>query len=253
MLRSSSCSSVKAKFTAASPLARHGVRTRLRTCQRTRCLLDRAVKNQWPAARAALRGRARPRSTRSSSGPYDNNVFVLRCKQTGDAVLLDAANEHEQLLELCRRSGRAHGARDPRPLGPHPGRARRCATPATRSASPPRTPAMLPSYDYAARGRVGHRGRAPAPAHDPHPRPHAGLDVLPPGGLAGAVQRRHALPGRPGQHRRSRAATSTRSSASIDDALFTLAADTIVLPGHGDDTTIGTERPHLQEWIDRGW
>jgi hypothetical protein len=25
------------------------------------------------------------------------------------------------------------------------------------------------------------------------------------------------------------------------------------MPGHGDDTTIGTERPHLQEWIDRGW
>jgi hypothetical protein len=27
----------------------------------------------------------------------------------------------------------------------------------------------------------------------------------------------------------------------------------MVLPGHGLDTTIGTERPHLQEWIDRGW
>ena len=27
----------------------------------------------------------------------------------------------------------------------------------------------------------------------------------------------------------------------------------MVLPGHGDDTTIGTERPHLQEWVDRGW
>jgi pimeloyl-ACP methyl ester carboxylesterase len=25
------------------------------------------------------------------------------------------------------------------------------------------------------------------------------------------------------------------------------------LPGHGDDTTIGIERPSLQEWIDRGW
>ena len=25
-------------------------------------------------------------------GPYENNVFVLRCKQTGDAVLIDAAN-----------------------------------------------------------------------------------------------------------------------------------------------------------------
>jgi hypothetical protein len=27
----------------------------------------------------------------------------------------------------------------------------------------------------------------------------------------------------------------------------------MVLPGHGLDTTIGAERPHLQEWIDRGW
>jgi len=26
-----------------------------------------------------------------------------------------------------------------------------------------------------------------------------------------------------------------------------------VLPGHGAATTIGTESPHLQEWIDRGW
>ena len=36
-------------------------------------------------------------------GPYDNNVFVLRCRETGDAVLIDAANEHEKLLELCTR------------------------------------------------------------------------------------------------------------------------------------------------------
>ena len=33
-------------------------------------------------------------------GAYDNNVFVIRCRQTGDAVLIDAANEHELLLEL---------------------------------------------------------------------------------------------------------------------------------------------------------
>ena len=38
-------------------------------------------------------------------GPYDNNVFVVRCTGTGDAVLLDAANEHEQLLELCQKLG----------------------------------------------------------------------------------------------------------------------------------------------------
>src|ERR1035438_8570402 len=38
-------------------------------------------------------------------GPMDNNVFVVRCKQTGEALLVDAANEHEQLLELCQRLG----------------------------------------------------------------------------------------------------------------------------------------------------
>ena len=38
-------------------------------------------------------------------GPWDNNVFVLRCTQTGDAVLIDAANEHELLLELCQSLG----------------------------------------------------------------------------------------------------------------------------------------------------
>ena len=40
---------------------------------------------------------------------------------------------------------------------------------------------------------------------------------------------------------------------SIDRRLFTLPEETLVLPGHGLDTTIGTERPHLDEWIARGW
>ena len=38
-------------------------------------------------------------------GPYANNVFVLRCRETGDAILIDAANEHEQLLQMCERLG----------------------------------------------------------------------------------------------------------------------------------------------------
>jgi len=41
--------------------------------------------------------------------------------------------------------------------------------------------------------------------------------------------------------------------ASIRERLFTLAADTIIYPGHGRDTTIGDEAPHLEEWIARGW
>ncbi len=40
--------------------------------------------------------------------------------------------------------------------------------------------------------------------------------------------------------------------ASIRDQLLTLPGSTVVHTGHGDDTTIGAEAPHLQEWIDRG-
>jgi glyoxylase-like metal-dependent hydrolase (beta-lactamase superfamily II) len=44
-----------------------------------------------------------------------------------------------------------------------------------------------------------------------------------------------------------------RIIASIRERLFTLPDDTNVYPGHGRDTTIGAERPHLEEWISRGW
>jgi len=40
---------------------------------------------------------------------------------------------------------------------------------------------------------------------------------------------------------------------SVDTRLFTLPADTVVMPGHGVDTTIGAERPFLDSWIARGW
>src|SRR3954465_15974638 len=38
-------------------------------------------------------------------GPFENNVFVVRCKATGEAVIIDAANEHELLLDVSRATG----------------------------------------------------------------------------------------------------------------------------------------------------
>ena len=35
--------------------------------------------------------------------------------------------------------------------------------------------------------------------------------------------------------------------------LLALPADTRIHPGHGADTTVAAERPHLSEWISRGW
>lgn len=39
---------------------------------------------------------------------------------------------------------------------------------------------------------------------------------------------------------------------SIRDRLFALPPETVVNTGHGDGTTLGTESPHLEEWIRRG-
>lgn len=44
-----------------------------------------------------------------------------------------------------------------------------------------------------------------------------------------------------------------RIISSVRDRLFTLPDETVVYPGHGRDTTIGAEKPHLEEWIARGW
>ena len=70
-------------------------------------------------------------------------------------------------------------------------------------------------------------------------------------GAGHGVHRRHALLGRAGRDR-----AVVRVFATIIDSiatrLLTLPGDTTVRTGHGDTTTIGTELPHLEEWIVRG-
>jgi glyoxylase-like metal-dependent hydrolase (beta-lactamase superfamily II) len=60
------------------------------------------------------------------------------------------------------------------------------------------------------------------------------------------------FPGGPGATRFDHSSFDTIIE-SISTKLFTLPDNTVVLPGHGDATTIGTERPQLLTWIDRGW
>ena len=185
-------------------------------------------------------------------GPMDNNVHVIRCKQTGDAVLVDAANEHELLLEMCKSLGvrqviETHGHWD-----------HIQAVPAVREAGievsvTEADAGMLPSYDQLLEddsvievGRLQIETIA-TPGHTPGsmcffvrgtPLLFSGDTLFPggpgatkfPGGDFGAIIK------------------------SIDERLFArFGPETLVLPGHGADTTIGTEQPHLQEWVDRGW
>ena len=185
-------------------------------------------------------------------GPVDNNVFVIRCTSTGEAVLIDAANEHERLLELCRTLGvrtvlETHGHWD-----------HIQAIPAVRDAGyevgvTAEDAAMLPSYDYLLEddtvvevGRLRLR-TLHTPGHTP-------------GSMSFHVEGTPLLftgdtlfPGGPGatQYEGGDFETIIRS---IEDRIFSrFDGSTVVLPGHGLDTTIGAESPHLDEWVARGW
>ena len=185
-------------------------------------------------------------------GPYENNVFTIRCTETGDAVLIDAANEHEKLLELCQTLGvrtvvETHGHWD-----------HIQAIPQIRDAGyevgiVAEDAEMLPSYDYLLEDEsVIEIGRLRI--HTIHNPGHT------PGSMSFHVEGTPLLftgdtlfPGGPG-NTFGNADDFVTIIQSIEDRMFSkFDADTIVLPGHGLDTTIGTERPHLQEWVDRGW
>jgi glyoxylase-like metal-dependent hydrolase (beta-lactamase superfamily II) len=189
---------------------------------------------------------------RTVVGPMDNNVYVVRCRRSGEALLVDAANEHESLLEVCRLLGvgsvvETHGHWD-----------HIQAVPAVREAGisvavTSEDAAMLPSYDELLEdesvltvGRLRIHTIA-TPGHTPGSMCFAveGTPLL----LSGDT----LFPGGPGN-------TSFPGGhfptiiRSIEDRLFSrFESRTVVLPGHGASTTIGSESPHLQEWIDRGW
>jgi glyoxylase-like metal-dependent hydrolase (beta-lactamase superfamily II) len=184
-------------------------------------------------------------------GPMDNNVFVVRCTETGDAVLIDAANEHERLLQLCQELGvrrviETHGHWD-----------HIQAVPAVRDAGyavgvTAADAGMLPSYDDILEDEsvitVGNLrlSTIATPGHT------AGSMCFQLEGTPLLFSGDTLFPGGPGNTSFEGGDFATIIEA-IDTRLFTRPADTIVLPGHGNWTTIGNERPHLQEWVDRGW
>jgi glyoxylase-like metal-dependent hydrolase (beta-lactamase superfamily II) len=194
--------------------------------------------------------------TKVSVGPMDNNAYLLECRATGDLLLVDAAADASRLLGLLgdRRLGRVvttHRHRDHWQALERVVHATGARTAAGRDdvdGIPVGTDEPLADGDSVLVGEVtlqviqlvGHTPGSVALLHDDpggHPHLFTG-DSLFPGGVG----------------RTEGPAEFTSLLGDVEAKLFDrLPDETWFYPGHGDDSTLGTERPQLAEWRARGW
>jgi glyoxylase-like metal-dependent hydrolase (beta-lactamase superfamily II) len=193
---------------------------------------------------------ARLRIEKIVVGPYENNVFVLRDKGTGEGLIIDAANEHDLLIPVAK------AANVRRVLTTHGHWDHIQAVTAARDAGIdvgvfPADADMLPGYDFVVADEdVIQVGDLRLHAlHTPGHTPGSVCFTLE--GWPILFSGDTLFPGGPGATQSPRAFAEI--IRSLDNRLLPLPEDTLVLPGHGLDTTIGTERPHLGEWAERGY
>jgi glyoxylase-like metal-dependent hydrolase (beta-lactamase superfamily II) len=195
-----------------------------------------------------------------SVGPMDNNVYLVTCAETGVSLLIDAANDPDLLVDLVREQApkltmiitthqhfdhwqaleavaEATGA----PTAAHP---------LDAEALPVKPSHLLSGGDSLTVGELtfdvihlrGHTPGSVALALRPAGERTAVQlftgDCLFPGGVGKTWE--------PGAFEQLLDDVTGRVFDAYGD-------DTVVYPGHGDDTTLGAERPHLEEWRERGW
>jgi glyoxylase-like metal-dependent hydrolase (beta-lactamase superfamily II) len=209
-----------------------------------------------PGGRPDVRELPKLMVTKLSVSEMDNNVYLLRCRQTDAQVLVDAADEGARILEVVGADGlqrvvTTHGHWDHHRALPDVVKATGAETVAGAEDAadlPVPVDRRVGDGDTVEVGEsrlevihlVGHTPGSIALLYDdPDGTPHLFTgDSLFPGG-----------PGR---------TTSSSDFQSLLDDLETkvfgrLPDETWFYPGHGNDSTLGAERPHLAEWRARGW
>jgi glyoxylase-like metal-dependent hydrolase (beta-lactamase superfamily II) len=182
-------------------------------------------------------------------GSMENNVYVLECPETHDAFLVDGCFEADKILDGAKGANvvgilQTHGHQDHVqalaelkerlgvPVHAHPG-----------DDYPVTIDRELTDGDELEFGRRRLRVLH-TPGHTP-----GGVCFLSGSHL---VSGDTLFPGGPGNTWGDKNAFA-QIIDSVSTKLFVLDDDTAVYPGHGADTTIGKEKPHLQEWVERGW
>ena len=191
-------------------------------------------------------------------GPMSNNAYLLRCTQTDEAMLIDAANEAHRLRELVEFEGppvsailTTHRHADHwQALAETVEAAGAAVYAGTEDADelPVAVDERLAHGDHVTLGDlsleiIALRGHTPGSIavlyRDPGGTPHLFTgDSLFPGGVG-----------------KTRSPEDfTQLVDDVEARVFdVLPDDTWFYPGHGNDSLLGLERPHLQAWRERGW
>jgi glyoxylase-like metal-dependent hydrolase (beta-lactamase superfamily II) len=186
-----------------------------------------------------------------SVGPMDNNVYILIDPSSKESVLFDAPTDAQKILDELRGTSvkyilmthcdgdhvealkEVHDATGAQ-IGVHPYEADRLPLPADFELSDNQTIRF---------GNIELRA-IHTPGHSPGGMSFVTGDIL--------IDGDTLFPGGPGNTQRADG-DFDQIIETVRTKLFTLPDSTKVYPGHGKPTTIGAERPHLQEWIDRGY
>ncbi|MGA5116836.1 MBL fold metallo-hydrolase [Streptomyces pseudogriseolus] len=193
--------------------------------------------------------------TKVAVGPMENNAYLLRCRATDEQLLIDAANDAEALLGTIGDDGIASVVTTHRHGDHWQALAEVVAATGARTYAgrydaegiPVPTDVLVDDGDVVrvgqveltARHLVGHTPGSIALVYDdPHGHPHVFTgDCLFPGG-----------PGRT-----TNPADFTSLMDGLEEKIFPLPDEAWIYPGHGNDTTLGDERPHIPAWRARGW
>lgn len=191
-------------------------------------------------------------------GPMSNNAYLIRCTATGEGLLIDAAEEPERLRKLIELDGPPVSAiLTTHQHADHWQALEQIATEAGAAvyagaddadALPVAVDVRLEHGDGFEVGElhldvIGLRGHTPGSVAVVYRDADGGThlftgDSLFPGGVGKTWS--------PEDFRQLIDDVSTRLFDVLPD-------DTWFYPGHGDDSTLGAERPHLAEWRERGW
>ena len=197
------------------------------------------------------------RLSKISVGEMDNNVYIIESTATGDVLLVDAANDAPALIAHLRDE--APGVKEVLTTHLHAdhwiGLAETARDLGLTTIAPPGDAGAIdvPTDRHVSHGDqivvgdltldvIGLRGHTPD-----------GIAlVLKTEEGSHLISGDSLFPGGPGKT--GTPEDFTRLMDDLESRVFaTLDDDVVVHPGHGDDTTIGAERPSLDQWRERGW